>query len=223
MMCSSRNRKAFENRAIGFEENFGAVGFGLLALLLRLEFTSFEVCAEKLTVAITGNRKTGREGVNCLRADAVQSDAELEDVVIVFRACIDPRNAVDHLAERDAASVVSDADEIAVDCNIDLAAIPHDELVDGIVDDLFQKDIDAVIMVGAIPQAADVHAGTRPDVFQGGERLDLTFVVIVLPWRTWREERVGVSACRRVWERIRLCWRVTIRMRCISNCNYAHE
>src|ERR1700730_3387486 len=42
-----------ENRAIRFEDNFGAVGFSLLPFSLRLEFTSFEVGAEELTFAIT--------------------------------------------------------------------------------------------------------------------------------------------------------------------------
>src|SRR5271163_3339518 len=93
--------KNFKNLGIRFEENFCTVGFGLLSFLLRLELSSFKVCAEKLAVPMTRNRKAGGEGVDCLGADTVESDAELEDLVIVFRSSVDPRNAVDHLAERD--------------------------------------------------------------------------------------------------------------------------
>ena len=158
--------KNFENLGIGFEENFCAVGFALFSFLLRLEFSSFEVCAEKLAIPMTRNRKAGREGVDCLGADTIQSDAELKDLVIVFRSGVDPRNAVDHFAERDAAAVISDADESAIDCHIDLATVPHDEFVDRIVDDLLQKDIDPVIVMRAVPQTPDVHPGPSANVLQ---------------------------------------------------------
>src|SRR5260370_7125836 len=102
---------------------------------------------------------------------------------VVLSVCIDARNAVDHLTEWDAPSVVSNADNIAIDRNIDLAAKPHNKLVDTVVDDLFQQDIDAVIIVRAISQATDIHARTRPDMFQRGERLNLTFFVICFPRR----------------------------------------
>ena len=191
--------KNFENLGIGFEENFCAVGFGLLSFLLRLELSSFEVSAEKLAIPVTRNRKTGGERVDCLGADTVQSDAELKDVVIVFRSGVDPRNAVDHFAERNAAAVIADADESAIDCHIDLATVAHDEFVDRIVDHLLQKDIDAVIVMRAIAQTPDVHPGTSPNVFQRGKRFDLTFVVIVLLLSgTCGRRRVGVVACRRV-------------------------
>ena len=74
----------------GTAAHYSNIGFDLLAFLLGLQFSSFEVCAKNLAIAVTGNRKTGRERVNRLRADTIQSDAELKDVVIVFGACVDP-------------------------------------------------------------------------------------------------------------------------------------
>src|SRR5580698_1940384 len=118
---------------------------------------------------MTRNRKAGGEGVDCLGADTVEPDAELKDLVIVFRSGVDPRNAVDHLAERDAAAIIADADKSAIDYRINLATVPHDEFVDRIVDDLLQKDIDSVIVVCAITQTSDVHPGPGTDVLQRGK------------------------------------------------------
>jgi hypothetical protein len=49
--------------------------------------------------------------VDRLRADAVQADRELEDVVVVLAAGVDLADAVDDLAERDAAAEVADRDD----------------------------------------------------------------------------------------------------------------
>jgi hypothetical protein len=49
------------------------------------------------------------------------------------------------LAEGDAASVVAHEDVGAVDIDLDGLAVPHDEFVDGVVDDFLQEDVDAVI------------------------------------------------------------------------------
>ena len=44
---------------------------------------------------------------------------------------------------------------------------------------LEQKDIDAVVIVGAVAYAADIHPGAFPDMLQRRKRFYLVFVVIV--------------------------------------------
>ena len=56
-------------------------------------------------------------------------------------------------------------------------ALAHDELVDGVVDDLLEHDVDPVGVVGAVADAADVHARAQADVLEGVEGLDCFLVV----------------------------------------------
>jgi hypothetical protein len=57
--------------------------------------------------------------------------------------------------------------------------VPHDEFVDRIIDDLFEQDIDSVIVMGSIPGPPDIHPGPGTDVLERREGFDLTFVVNV--------------------------------------------
>ena len=61
-----------------------------------------------------------------------------------------------------------------------LGAVAHDVLVDGVVDDLLEQDVNAVVVVLAVTDSTDVHPRTLADVFQRAEGLDLGLVVIVL-------------------------------------------
>ena len=68
----------------------------------------------------------------------------------------------------------------ALDLDLDLLAVAHDEFVDRVVHDLLEQDVAAVVGMRAVADAPDVHARAQPDVLQRGQRLDLALVVIVL-------------------------------------------
>ena len=80
------------------------------AFLLLEEDAALEVGPRELSVAEARHGERLRQRVDRLRADAVQADAELEHVVVVFRARVDARNTLDDLAQRDAAPVVAHDD-----------------------------------------------------------------------------------------------------------------
>ena len=48
--------------------------------------------------------------------------------------------------------------------DLDGLAIAHEVFIDAVVNDLFEQDVNAVIRTGPVPQLADVHARTKPDV-----------------------------------------------------------
>ena len=50
---------------------------------------------------------------------------------------------------------------------IDLFAMLHDEFIDAIIDHFFEHDIDPIIRMGSIAQAANVHARAQADMRQG--------------------------------------------------------
>ena len=114
--------------------------------------------------AVGLNVEFGGEGVNSFDADPVQADGLFKGFRVVFRASIDFRGAVLELTERDAPSVVAHGDVGAVDGHIDHFSVPHDEFVDGIVDDFLQKNIDTVVGGRPITKLADIHAGAQADV-----------------------------------------------------------
>ncbi len=122
-------------------------------------------------------RKCTESALTALVPTPFKPDRELEDVVVVLAAGVDLGDALDHLAERDAAAVVAHRDGLAVARDLDAAAGAHDEFVDRVVDDLLEQHVDAVVGVGAVADPADVHAGAQPDVRQRVEGLDRLFVV----------------------------------------------
>ena len=62
--------------------------------------------------------------------------------------------------------------------DVDLLAVAHDVLVDGVVDDLLEEDVNPIVLSRSITQLADVHAGTKSDVFARVEGADVLFVVV---------------------------------------------
>ena len=76
-----------------------------------------------------------RKGVDSLRAYTVQTDAELEHLIVVLGTGIDDRDAFDDFPEGDTAAKVTHADTVALDVDRDLVSIPHYELIDCIIDD----------------------------------------------------------------------------------------
>ena len=127
--------------------------------------------------AMTPHHELFRERVDRLGAHAVEADAELEHVIVVFGSRVDLGHAIHHFAQRDAAAVIAHADLVALDADQHLLAVAHDEFVDGVVDHLLEQDVAAVVVMGAVADAPDVHAGAQADVFEGTERLDLALVV----------------------------------------------
>src|SRR5439155_27122318 len=170
-----------EYRRVRLETYQRAVGFAAgLALLFLLEPALFERGFDEFTPAMAAHKKLLRQRVHRLGADAVQADAELKNVVVIFGAGVDPGHAIHHLAERDAAAEIANAHFRAVDADLHLLPVTHDVFIDGVVDDLLEQDVTTVIVVRAVAEPADVHPGPQPDMFERRQGLDLAPVVIVL-------------------------------------------
>src|ERR1017187_671362 len=126
---------------------------------------------------MTADKKVFRQRVDGFGADAVQANAELEHLVVVFRAGIDLGNTVHDLAEWYAAPVIAHGHAVALDVDRDLLAVAHDVFVNRVVHDLLEQDVAAVVGMRAGADAPDIHARPQPDVLQRGQRLDLALVV----------------------------------------------
>ena len=55
----------------------------------------------------------------------------------------------------------------------------HDEFVDRVIDDFLHQNVTAIVVIGAVADAPDIHAGAQANMLQRGERLDFAFVVNV--------------------------------------------
>ena len=98
----------FENGRVRLEANEGAVWFiGHFPFLLILELALLERGFDKFSFAKTADQKVLRQSVDGLGPDAVQADAELEHVVIVFGPGVNLRDAIDDFAQRNAASEIA--------------------------------------------------------------------------------------------------------------------
>ena len=73
-----------EYLGVGDEFHEGPVLLLGPALLLRQEAPPLEDCLEVLALAVGDDPEAGREGVDCLRAHAVEAHGELEDIVVVL-------------------------------------------------------------------------------------------------------------------------------------------
>src|SRR5207237_5943476 len=92
----------------------------------------------------------------------------------------DLRNALDHLPQWNAPPEIAHGNRAALQSDLHLPSVAHDEFIDGVVDDLLHQDVAAIVGVGAIADATYVHAGAQADVLERREGLDLAFVVNVL-------------------------------------------
>jgi len=132
----------------------------------------------KSAVAVGGDLEMLGQSVYGFAADAVQADRELEDIGVVFGTGIDDGDAIYQFAERNAAAEIPHLHPaIAVDANVDPPARSHDELIHGIVQNLFQENVDAVIRMAAVAESPDVHAGPQPDMLKRAQGFDLALVV----------------------------------------------
>src|SRR5262249_37338892 len=62
--------------------------------------------------------------------------------------------------------------------DLDLPARAHREFVDGVVDRLLQEDVDAILGVAAVAEAADIHARPQADVLERRKGLDARFGIV---------------------------------------------
>ena len=119
-----------------------------------------------LPVAYGDDSKLSGECIDGLGAHAVETHGELEHVVVVLGPGVNDADTLDHLAKRNSTAEIPNPD--LVSGYLDPYGRPeaHDELVNGIVYDLLEQYVDPVVQIAAVTDAANVHAGTKTDVFQ---------------------------------------------------------
>ena len=123
-------------------------------------------CVSKINTGAKYNEKVFRQRVDGFCSDAIQADAELKNLVVVFCAGIYFGNAVHDLAERDAAAVIAHGHLVAINRDLHVLAVAHDVFVHGIINHLFEHYIAAVIRVRAAADAPDIHSGAETNVFE---------------------------------------------------------
>ena len=170
---------AFEHLLVGDEPDEGAVLLGGLAQAAVQQDAAGIVGERGLAVAEGFHPEVGGKGVHGLRADAVHAHGLLEGFRVELAAGVQLGSDVHHAAEGNAASEVAHGHGLVlVDGDVDALAEAHRELVHRVVDDLFQEDVDAVSLPFTVAQAADVHAGTSPDVLVPLQGDDVLFAVV---------------------------------------------
>src|SRR5258708_6829744 len=103
-----------EELLVGGEGDDGAVALlGLGDAVVLHELAAGELDELGLAVADGLGHVFDGEGVDGLLADAVEADGFLEGLAVVFGAGVDDRDAVDELAQRDAAAVIAHEDGAA--------------------------------------------------------------------------------------------------------------
>ena len=123
--------------------------------------------------------KMRTQRINGLHAHTIQSDGFLESLRIVLTTRIQHADSLNHLALRNASAIVSDRDaEVVFDIDFYAVASLHLELVDGVVDDLLQQHIDAILGKRAVAQSSDIHARTQANVLSACQGFDVVVVVI---------------------------------------------
>ena len=182
-----------ENRRVGLERHGrAAVGHRMQRMQLHGGVAALEPDLVRHAVAVDFDRHPGGKGVHAGDADAVEAAGHLVGVVVELAAGVkhghhdfDRRDAeflVD--VDRDAASVIADADAVVrEDGHGNLAGESGERFVDTVVDDFIHQVVQA-----ALGRVADVHAGTLADGFQAVEDGDLVRGIVV---------RVAVLGLRR--------------------------
>ena len=113
---SGRNCDSLKISGSGTKRMQRAVGFlGVLPFFSFLSLPCLEGGLDKFAFAIAAHQEILGEGVDRFGADAVKADAELEDVIVVFGAGVDFRNAIHDFAQRNAAAKIAHGDGFVLD------------------------------------------------------------------------------------------------------------
>ena len=154
-------RIAYEQCGVGFEEDIRAVLVSRVLGDVRLEVAALELERTHLSVAVRLHLEMCREGVHRLHANAVQTHTLLERLRVVLAAGVEHADSLYELTLRNATTIVAHRHtQAVVDVYFYALAGVHLELVDGVVDHLLQKHIDAVLRQLTVAQATDIHTRT---------------------------------------------------------------
>ena len=137
-----------EDFLVRVEGRAGAVGLVRAALPPRLGdfLPPAELVGTRFSVPVGLDFKKVGKGVDRLDAHAVEAHGFFKGVAVVFGPGVDLGGAVQQFSQRDAAAEVAHlAQAVWGDVDGDLFAESHDEFVNGVVDDFFQQDVNAVV------------------------------------------------------------------------------
>ena len=99
--------------------------------------------------------------IDGLHTDTIQADGLLEGLGVVLTTGIEHTDGLNHLTLRNATTIVSYADtEMILHRNLDAVAGIHLKFIDGVVDDLLQQHVDAVLGKRTVTQSSNIHART---------------------------------------------------------------
>ena len=132
----------------------------------------------KRPVADRPHKKRFGKRIDRLGAHPVQTDAELEYIVVIFGARIDNRDALHDLSQRDAPAVIPNKNKpVILGFDVDPLAVAHDVLIHGVIDHFLDQDINSIVGMAAISQPTDVHAGSESNMFNRGKALNFAFII----------------------------------------------
>ena len=164
--------------AVGLEEDIGTV------LVLRVlsdvadEFSTFKDGFSHLSIAKRVHLEVRRERVDRLDADTIQTNRLLESLRVVLTASVQHADSLDHLALRNATTIVTNRDtKVVFNVDFDAVASLHLKLIDGVVDDLLQQHIDAILGKRAVAQSSDVHTRTQANMLCACQGFDVVVAI----------------------------------------------
>ena len=142
------------------------------------QFALFELGAAHLTLAVGLYGEERGERINGFGSHAVQTHGFLEGLAVVFAAGVEHGDHFHEFAQRNTAPVVPHAHTTLCDLHFDHFAFAHAVLVDGVIDRLFDKDVDTVVGVAAVAEFTDIHTRSAPDMFHVVEVNNVRFAVL---------------------------------------------
>src|SRR4030095_7605673 len=108
-----------------------AIGFSDLSLFFVAQFPLTKSCLHKFTIPDTAHEEIFGQGIYRLRANSIQSNAELKYVIIVLRPGIYLGYAIDDFSQWNSSAEVANSDCLVLDLYLDFFAMAHDEFVYG--------------------------------------------------------------------------------------------
>jgi len=116
---------------------------------------------------MTPHEKIGGECIHCFGANTIEAHTKLEYVVVIFCTGVNFGYAVDNFTEWNAASEVADIYHIIFNAYVDSFAMSHDKFIDSVVDDFFDEDIDAIVIVRSRTGSPNIHTCSQANMFKG--------------------------------------------------------
>ena len=154
-----------EELRIGFKVDKCAIFLFGIARNIRHKFAALKSSFAILSITMSASNKFLRKRIHSFQTHTIKTYRSSVLIVIILTSSVEFWHSRNQTAQRDATTIVTNRGcEIVLNINLNLFTESFVEFVDGVVDALFEQNVDSIFSMRTISQTSNIHTWTHTDV-----------------------------------------------------------